>query len=80
MPYATSAELMDLLAKSDRVGQSITWKITQFALGRPLGATDARLVEKIHQDARKNGGTYADVVTALVLSDLVRMTRTEVDG
>ncbi len=71
---------MDLLAASDRVGQSITWKIAQFALGRPLGASDARLLEKVHREASKNGGTYPDVVTALLLSDLVRTTRTEADG
>ena len=32
---------MDLLAGSDRVRETITWKLTQFALGRPLGAADA---------------------------------------
>ena len=69
---------MDLLAQSDRVEQSIVWKLTQFALGRPLGAEDARSVEKIHADAKKAGGaTYQNIMAAIITSDLVRTTRTE---
>lgn len=77
IPYRTSAELMDLLAKNDRVKESLTWKVVQFSLGRPLGFTDAPAVQKIHQTAQKNGGTWSDLLTALVTNDLVRMTRTE---
>ncbi len=33
--FANASELMDLLAKSDRVAESLTWKVTQFSLGRP---------------------------------------------
>ena len=73
--YGSSAELMDLLAGSDRVRESITWKVTQFALGRPLGAADARLVTEIHNTAQKEGGTYQSLVTALVTSDLVLMSQ-----
>lgn len=76
--YRTSAQLMDLLAGSDRVKECLTWKLTQFALGRPLGADDARVVDNIHKSSQKNGGTYASVIKAIVLSDLVQMTRTEV--
>ena len=75
--YKSSAELMDLLAESDRIGKTITWKVTQFALGRPLGAADAPIIERIHQAAKKNGGTYASLITAIVLSDLVQTTQTE---
>jgi len=75
--YKTSGELMNLLAGSDRVRLSITWKLAQFAAGRPLGARDARIVNKIHRAAQKQGGTYASLITAIVLSDLVRTTRTE---
>ncbi len=74
--YQNSAELMNLLSKSDRVRESITWKLTQFALGRPLSAGDAGAVEKIHTGAIKGGGTYVDVITAIALSDLVRKTKT----
>ena len=74
--YSSSAELMDFLAKSDRVSQSLTWKITQFALGRPLVAEDAARVDKIHAEAQSNGGTWSAVISAIVNSDLVKMTRT----
>lgn len=75
--YQSSGELMNVLAQSPRVGQSLTWKITQFSLGRPLGIRDALQVEKIHAAAKKAGGNYPAVIKSLVLSDLVRMTRTE---
>jgi hypothetical protein len=68
---------MDLLARSGRVRQSITWKLTQFSLGRPLVAADVRIVNDIHKAAQKEGGTYASLITAIVMSDLVQMTRTE---
>ena len=75
--YASASELMDLLAGSDRVSLSITWKLTQFSLGRPLVAADARIVNDIHKASQEAGGTYASLITAIVLSDLVQMTLTE---
>ena len=75
--YQNAMQLMDLLAGSDRVKECLTWKLTQFALGRPLTSKDVRAVDNIHQSAQKNGGTYASVITAIVNSDLVQMTRTE---
>lgn len=75
--YKTSAALMNLLAQSERVRETLTWKVTQFALGRPLIATDAPSLAKIHADAQAAGGTYAGLITAIVMSDLVRQTRTE---
>ncbi|MGB7326667.1 MAG: DUF1592 domain-containing protein [Rubripirellula sp.] len=77
--YKSSSELMDLLAKSDRVLQSLTWKVTQFALGRPLVAEDASHVMSIHKAAQKNknSGTYTSLMTAIVMSDLVQRARTE---
>ena len=77
VPFNSAAELMSLLANSERVRESITWKIAQFSLGRPLGAAEAKTVAQVHRMAWKNGGTWADVLTALVTSDLVRMTATE---
>lgn len=75
--YGSSGELMDLLAGSERVSKTLTWKVTQFALGRPLVSADARIVDSIHEKARKEGGTYANLISAIVLSDLVQTTRTE---
>ncbi|HAB12803.1 MAG TPA: hypothetical protein DCE47_14050, partial [Planctomycetaceae bacterium] len=77
--FKTTAELMDLLAGNDRVRQTITWKLAQFAIGRPLDAADAGTVRSIHRAAWKAGGRWTDLVTALVASDLVMMTRTQPD-
>ena len=75
--YRNSAELMKLIANNDRVGHSITWKLAQFAMGRPLGAREVRVVDKIHQSAQKNGGTYSSLITAIALSDLLRTEHTD---
>jgi hypothetical protein len=75
--YKSSAEMMNLLAASPRVSESLTWKVAQFALGRPLVAADATTVASIHQAAQQNGGTYSSLITAIVMSDLVQLTRTE---
>jgi hypothetical protein len=77
--YQSSLELMDLLAESGRVRESITWKLTQFALGRPLGAADAPIIDEIHKSAQQSGATYGNLITAVVLSDLVQKTRTETE-
>ena len=75
--YTTSAELMTLLANSERVKGTITWKMTQYAIGRPLTSADVAVVEKIHTESQKNGGTYTSLVTAIVMSDLILKTKTE---
>ena len=76
IPYKTAAELMDLLAGSDRVRMNLTRKVTQFALGRPLIESDAAVLDQIHAQAWNDGGTYARLIKAVVLSDLVRKRRT----
>ena len=75
--YKTVDEYMDLLSDSPRVQKNITRKVTQFALGRPLVESDTPIIEKIHKAAQQEGGTYASLITAIVTSDLVRMTKTE---
>ncbi len=75
--YASSTALMELLSRSDRVRQSLSWKVTQFALGRPLTAADAPIVDKIHKSSQAAGGTYRSLMTAIVMSDLVQLIRTE---
>ena len=80
MPYKTSAQLRDLLARSDRVRQCLTWKVTQFAVGRPLGQPAALVLDKIYQEAQKGGGTYASLIRAIIQSDLVQKTQTEADN
>ena len=77
--YRTTAEFMDLLAGNERVRETLAWKLAQFALGRPLLGSDRRILGEIYATARKNGGTYQDLMTAIVLSDLVTSTRTETE-
>ncbi len=76
--YQTAAELMDLLAKHDRVQESVTWKLTQFALGRPLVFQDAAIVESIHRAAQADGGSYQSLIAEIVKSDLITKTPTEI--
>jgi hypothetical protein len=72
--YESAAELMKLLADSDRVRESLTWKLTQFSLGRPLTASDAPIVARIHKSSQESEGTYRSLMTSIVLSDLVQTT------
>ena len=69
--------MMKLLAGTDRVRRTLTWKVTQFALGRPLGAADARILDKIHEQSQQNGGSYASLLSAIVMSDLVQLVQTD---
>jgi len=75
--YQSSADLMDILANNERVAENITWKLTQFALGRPLGGPDIPMVKAIHTSALANGGNYPETIVAITLSDLVRMQQPE---
>lgn len=75
--YQTSAELMDLLAESDRVSECLTWKVVQFSLGRPLVPADIPIVKSIHQASLEKRGTWSSLMTEIVLSDFVQTTRTE---
>ncbi|MGI9472825.1 MAG: LamG-like jellyroll fold domain-containing protein [Rubripirellula sp.] len=75
--YESSAEMMDLLANSDRVKECLTRKVTQFSLGRPLYASDASTVRAIHEASQRGGGTYQSLLREIILSELVQVTRTE---
>lgn len=70
--YQTSRQLMTLLAESRRVKETLTWKVTQFAMGRPLGPADAKTVTQIHKESQANGGTYQSLIIAIIESDLVQ--------
>lgn len=71
-PYQSIGQLMDLLAESDRVRETISWKLVQFAMGRPLNARDASEVARIHERGWNAGGSYRDLLTAIATSDLIR--------
>jgi len=75
--YRNLAELMNLLAESERVRECITRKVVQFAIGRPLVSADMPVVKKIHASSQQGGGTYSSLIKAIVTSDLIQLTRTE---
>lgn len=79
IPFQTSAELMNLLASNERVQQTLTWKVVQFSLGRPLVVTDVPYVQQIHNTAQAAGGTWSSLMKAIVLSDFILSTRTETE-
>ena len=74
--YHSTHQLMDVLARSERVQESMTWKLTQFALGRPLTAADAGALQEIHAKAQRRGGTYKATIGAIVSSELVTLIMT----
>lgn len=80
VPFTSSHELMQILASSDRVRESLTWKVVQFALGRPIVAADAPILAKIHEDAQASGGSYRALMKAIVHSDLLQYKMTLVDN
>ena len=65
-PYETSLELMDFIAHHPRAQATLTWKVVQFAIGRPLMVEDAEAVEAIHQASMAQGGSWASLMKALV--------------
>lgn len=69
--YKNSRQLTKMLASSDRVSESLVWKLTQFAVGRPLTARDASVVRGIHQRSQVQGGTYQSVMKEIALSPFV---------
>jgi hypothetical protein len=75
--YKTAGALMNLLAGSDRVKETLMWKVTQWAIGRPLVDADKPVFAKIHAASQRAGGTYKSVIRAIVMSDLVLKTTTE---
>ena len=69
--YRTAPELFDLLAASPRVQENITWKLAQFALGRPIASTDRPNLRSVHLESTKRGHTYQDVIITLATSPLI---------
>ena len=69
--FKSSSELMDIIAKSDRVMKTLVWKMVQFAMGRPLSAEDVSYVDKIYESAQNKGSTYKDVILSIALSEMM---------
>lgn len=69
--FENSAELMKMLAASDRIRESLVWRMTQFAIGRPPTAADAPIIREIHRRSQNAGGTYQEILAEIVASELV---------
>ena len=69
--------LADILADSERVRQTIAWKAVQFAIGRPLVASDAPVLENIYSSWQKSGGTYQALVRTIATSKIILTKTTE---
>ncbi len=78
--YETSAELMELLASSERVHKGMTRKLIQFAIARPLVPADTEAVQEIHTRGWDNGGTYASLMAEIMTSDLILKKYPETDN
>ena len=68
-----------MLAGSERVRQGLTRKVTQFAIGRPRTAADGPVLDAIHRESEEGCGTYASLIAAVVMSELVYGVRTDTD-
>ncbi|WP_197136318.1 DUF1592 domain-containing protein [Crateriforma conspicua] len=79
-PFDDSAQMMDLLARSDRVSKGITRKLIQFVMGRPLTMNDVSAVDQIHQAALAEGGTYMATMIAIATSDLMARGRADLQS
>ena len=66
--FKNSKQLMQLLASSERVEETLVWKLAQFAVGRPLTANDARSIREIHTKSKGKGATYQAILTEIIMS------------
>jgi hypothetical protein len=73
-PYATTAELNELLAESESVKTCMADKATQFAMGRKVhGDPDTTCsLDAIHERFLTTDGTYHDLMVAIALSPMFR--------
>lgn len=69
--YKNSREMMDHLAASQRVKETITAKLLQFVIGRPLNAGDIDILTEINKKAQTDGGTYQGTMKAILTSGLI---------
>lgn len=75
--FRSSKELAKLVANSERVHETIAWKLTQFSIGRPLGPDDLETLTMIVSQSKKNGGTWSGFIKAILTSDLIMKNTTE---
>lgn len=70
--YQSIAQLMDLLASSDRVRDCMSLKASQFSLGRPLAEVDACSLAAVRDRYAASDGSYQELMVAVALSPMMR--------
>ncbi|MEE2641173.1 MAG: DUF1592 domain-containing protein [Planctomycetota bacterium] len=75
-PFKSSIEFARLIAGNERTAETLAWKLTQFCIGRPLGPADNDRISGIYREAKGAGGTYPQLIRAILASDLIRKSRT----
>ncbi|MEM9828078.1 MAG: DUF1592 domain-containing protein [Planctomycetota bacterium] len=68
VPYKTIGQLSELLASHPRVAESLTRKLIQFSIGRPLDVTDARRVRGVYERSGRQDATYPSILTETLLA------------
>lgn len=76
VPYQNVGELVDLIA-ADETAQLCVGieRPLQFAVGRPLGASDSCAIEDVAAAAAEQGGTYQSLITAIAVHPSFRRIR-----
>ena len=69
--FENSQAFLRLLAENERVRKTITRKLAQFVIARPLVPADDPIIEGIHERGWEHGGTYAALMAEILCSDLV---------
>lgn len=69
--FENSQAFFRLLADNERVRKTITRKLAQFVIARPLVPADDPIIDRIHERGWENGGTYATLMAEILCSDLV---------
>ncbi|MDQ3031476.1 MAG: DUF1592 domain-containing protein [Myxococcota bacterium] len=75
--YSSVAELAALLATSERARDCASLKATQFAIGRPLAASDGCSLRDMRDRYVEGEGTWTDLVVAIATSPGFRAIRVE---
>ncbi|MEM9071553.1 MAG: DUF1592 domain-containing protein [Myxococcota bacterium] len=70
--YASSEELMQVLAGADRVRDCMSLQASRFAMGRKLLASDGCALRDLRERLSTSDGTYRDLLIAIATSSMFR--------
>ena len=79
-PVTDSFDLINRLAQSDRVRQSIIRHAFRFFLGRNERLSDSQTLIEAERSYLENGGSFKAVVISLISSDSFRYRKGEAEG